>query len=256
MALNVISFPGSQPTIVLLHGLGGTARYWTSVKDFSSTDNEVSLVDLLGFGDSPKPYCRYTIGKHLQALIPELEKFDDIILIGHSLGAALALAYAARYPQRIKRLVLISLPYFGNMQTVNRWFRHKPGGWIYTNIFATGLACIFTRHIAARILPYLIKSYPKVVIQDLVKHNVMSSTTSLWNILYTHDLETDCERLPSDLAVTCIHSDDDDSAPINGVEHLANRYHWTLHRLNGTGHHPWLRNPKKCWTIIRDTSKC
>jgi len=248
--LNSISFPGSNPQVVLLHGLGGSTRYWTSVMDFSVFEESVLVVDLLGFGDSPKPYFQYTMEKHLRALSLELHDREDIILVGHSLGAMVALAYVSRYPQNVRKLILISLPYFGNMQTARQWFARRPGGWIYTNLAAMIVACIFTRRIASYFLPFFIKSYPKEIVQDLVKHNIMSSTTSLWNVLYQYDPRSDCEGLPKNIPVNCIHSDDDDLAPFYLLEQLALEYSWSLEKFKGVQHHPWLRNPHRCWSII------
>ena len=248
--LNSISFPGSNPQVVLLHGLGGSTRYWTSVMDFSLCEENVLVIDLLGFGDSPKPYFQYTMEKHLQALSLELRDREDIILVGHSLGAMVALAYVSRHPQKVRNLILISLPYFGNLQTARRWFTRRPGGWVYTNFVAMIVACIFTRRIAAYFLPFFIKSYPKVIVQDLVKHNIMSSTTSLWKVLYEYDPVSDCERISKNIRVICIHSDDDDLAPFHLIEQLTLKYGWALERFGGVRHHPWLRNPARCWSII------
>lgn len=132
-------------------------------------------------------------------------------LVGHSLGALLAVAYAARYPQAVERLFLISLPYFASQDAARHWFRRIPGGWIYTNMAATALACMFTRHLAGRILPYVLRDLPRPIVEDLVKHNVMSSTTSLWEVLYRHDLGPDVAALPSDMPVHCVHGTADDT---------------------------------------------
>ena len=78
------------------------------------------------FGDSPKPWCRYTVDRHLDALDAALAGHRHMTLVGHSLGAVLAVAYAARHPAVVRRLVLLGLPYFGSQATAYRWFRHGP----------------------------------------------------------------------------------------------------------------------------------
>lgn len=250
MSLNTEKFAGDKPTIVMLHGLGGTTRYWSSMLDFSATGREVVLVDLLGFGDSPKPYFRYTQDRHLHALIPVLSEIEDMVLVGHSLGALLSLAYATRFPNKVHKLVLLSLPLFDDMSVARTWFQHIPGGWVYTNYLAMMVACILTRRVAARFLPLLVRGYPKAVVQDLVKHNVMSSTTTLWNVIYNHDPLPDSLVPPKEMPVICIHSEDDDLAPYGNIELMALKQGWQLHTLNGTGHHPWLRKYQECWEII------
>lgn len=248
--LNSVDFVGKKPNVVMLHGLGGTSRYWSSVMDFSMQEYSVDLIDLLGFGDSPKPYCRYTTERHLQALQPMLEGKGNIILVGHSLGAVIALAYAARFPQKIRRLVLIGFPNFDGVVSARKWFSGRASGWVYTNYFAVVLACMFTRRVAACFLPFFIKGYPLEVVQDLVKHNVMSSTTSLWDVIYNYNPRPDCEQLPKGLDVCCIHSLDDDVTPAGNAMRLANEYGWRVVLLDGYKHHPWLRNPSACWESI------
>ena len=248
--LNKRVFPGDHPSIVYLHGLGGSTRYWSSVKDFSQQKYKVNLIDLLGFGDSSKPFCRYTLEKHLQALLPVLEDENDFVLVGHSLGAVIALAYTARFPHKVRKLVLIGMPCFEGVASARNWFGSRVSGWVYTNYLAIVITCIFTRRVAAYFLPFIIKGYPLEVIQDLVKHNVMSSTTSLWNIVYNHDPRPDCASLPAELEVCCIHSEDDDLAPAENVKRLAKEHNWALVLLSGYKHHPWLHNPESCWSAI------
>lgn len=249
--LHVVERPGPEPTIVLLHGLGGTHRYWLSVMDQVDFDSHLIMVDLLGFGDSPKPYCRYTVDLHLEALKQALGDRKNLTIVGHSLGAALALAYTARHPESVNRLILISCPYFGDKNTAYRWLRHKPSGWLLTNMMTTALTCLVTRSITRQILPHILKDYPAVVVDDLVKHNVMSSTTSLWEVLYQYDLNDDAKNLPKTLPVTCIHSEDDISAPVECIKRLVLEHsNWRLILLDGTGHQPWLRAPKTCAAII------
>lgn len=79
----------------------------------------------------------------------------------------------------------------------------------------------------------------------------MSSTTSLWEVLYQYDLNDDAKNLPKTLPVTCIHSEDDISAPVEGVKRLVLEHsNWRLILLDGTGHQPWLRAPETCADII------
>jgi pimeloyl-ACP methyl ester carboxylesterase len=238
---------------VLLHGLGGTHRYWTcGPVSFALPGHRTVLIDLLGFGESPKPWIRYSVERHLEALHLSLIGERSITLIGHSLGAALALAYAACHPSSVRRLVLIGLPNFGGAEGAVAWFARQPGGWIYTNMWATALACVLTRRVVGRLLPRLLRDVPRAVAEDLVAHNMVSSTSSLWEVLYRHDLRVEAEAVQI-LPVLMLHGSADRTAPLAGAQELAAaRPTWEMHVLSGVDHHPWLRAPDECLRHIED----
>jgi len=83
---------GSGETLVFLHGLGGMARYWACRLSEAQPNGHMILLDLLGFGSSPRPLGNYTIERHVSALHHTLQTYGKIVLIGHSKGAAIALA--------------------------------------------------------------------------------------------------------------------------------------------------------------------
>jgi pimeloyl-ACP methyl ester carboxylesterase len=237
--------------VTFLPGLGGTTRYWISTDVpplFQRARTE--LVDLYGFGRSPRPWCRYTVERHVEALARTLEPGLPRVLVGHSLGAALALTFAARYPDRVQALCLLSLPDYGSPAGAVEWFARQRGGWIYTNMLATALACVVTRRVAGRWLPRLVRDVPADVARDLVLHNMASSTTSLWNVLYRHDLRVEAAALPTDLPVTCVHGTRDITAPPARVEDLVSRFPQWHHIVLDTDHHPWLRAPTVCHAEI------
>lgn len=234
--------------VVLLHGLGGTHRYWTcGPVSFALSGHRTVLIDLLGFGESPKPWMRYSVERHVAALHSSLTGERSVTLVGHSLGAALALAYAARYPSVVRRLVLISLPNFGGAEGAVAWFARQRGGWIYTNMWATALACVMTRRVVGPLLPRLLRDVPREVAEDLVAHNMVSSTSSLWEVLYRHDLRAEAEATAQILPVLMLHGSADLTAPLAGAQALAAaRSMWEMRVLDGVDHHPWLRAPYEC----------
>lgn len=245
--MNILEREGSADPIVFLHGLGGSSRYWTCKLDEARLENHSIFVDLLGFGDSPQPWCQYTAERHLSALSSALRPYGAVTLVGHSLGAALALMYAALYPERVKAIVLISLPYFQSQMLAYEWLRKTSSGWLFTNRLSAGLTNIVARRTASWMVPKLGTNYPEEVIEDIAKHHVMSSVTSLWNVIYSRDLRLDAEKIPPNKPVLCIHSVDDNTAPFAAVEALAHDFPgWRLWGLQDAQHHPWLWNAKAC----------
>jgi pimeloyl-ACP methyl ester carboxylesterase len=239
--------------LVFLAGLGGTTRYWsTGVKSFESSYS-VTLIDLLGFGRSPKPWTRYSVERHVTALHDVLSERGKVTLVGHSLGALIAIAYAAKYPSQVEELILISLPYFGSKDKAYEYFRGGTvrGGFLFTNVLLTMLTCILTRRVFGRLLPYFVRDLPGEVVKDLVQHTWRSSTSSLWEVVYRYDASADFRSLPKLFDVHFIHGDMDTTAPVEGVKVIAaSRPNWELILLKGADHHPFLRETQKCIDLI------
>jgi pimeloyl-ACP methyl ester carboxylesterase len=79
------------------------------VADVLSPAHRLVAYDLRGRGESDKPDKGYSLaihGEDLEALLDQF-KLKKAILVGHSLGAHIALRFAATRPQRVERLVLI-----------------------------------------------------------------------------------------------------------------------------------------------------
>ncbi len=242
----------TRQTLVILHGLGGTNRYWQTGLNKLIHKYHAVLVDLLGFGDSLKPWINYTKKQHLTALENSLVGLKSFTLMGHSLGAALSLAYAHQHPEQVENLILLSLPYFPSEKLAYRWMRKTPSGWLMTNMFTAVITCMLTRWVVGKFLPKLLPEFPLAVIEDLVKHNVMSSTTSLWQVLYDSTLLTDAKGLDKSIKVLAIHAIDDDTAPYEAVVCLMkeNNLLWGLVSLQGCQHHPWLWKNEVCAEVV------
>ena len=236
--------------MVFLHGVGGTSRYWESRVAPLAEHCRLLLVDLLGFGRSPKPWRpRYTVELHIAELHRALGGHSHFSLVGHSFGAILAAAYAARYPDKVDRLVMVSLPYFGGEEAALRHFRgHSgPDRWLMTNIVLAAITCMVTRRVLRAVLPRLLKDMPRDVVEDLTAHTWRSSTSTIWEGVYRYDSASDFSRLRTELPVLLIHGDQDATAPIDRVLELA-RLHpaWRLDIRKGVDHHPLLRETPDC----------
>lgn len=102
---------GSLPTTVLLHGIGSNATPFGPV--LARLQNHVRRVvapDYPGHGFSPTPARRLTPDVLLESLTHVLDRtvHEPAVLVGNSLGGALALHYAIARPDRVRALVLVS----------------------------------------------------------------------------------------------------------------------------------------------------
>jgi esterase len=102
--------PRGKAPVVLLHGLASNLTRWTEFVDRTSLldDRTLIRVDLRGHGDSPTR-GRVSLDLWRDDLLALLdgEAAPQAVLVGHSLGAQVALATAARAPERVAALVLI-----------------------------------------------------------------------------------------------------------------------------------------------------
>ncbi len=240
-------------SIVFLHGIGGTSRYWKSRVLPLAAEYRLILVDLLGYGLSPKPWTRYTVQRHVDELHKVLEEHGTVTLVGHSFGSIIALAYAARYPEQSNDLVLISLPYFGSKTGAMRYFSNSPPAdrYVMTNLAFAAFACIMTRYVLRWLLPYVLRDMPVEVVQDLAQHTWRSYTSSVWDGIYRHNLIVDTEKLDAGCRVMLLHGELDTTAPMSGIQQLLTNYpHWQHRILAGGDHHPLLRDTQWCLKSI------
>lgn len=251
--LNSVTLDGKGPTVIFLHGLGGTTRYWEGRLGALEQSCRILLVDLLGFGESPKPWASYTVERHLEALHQTITEHAPFTLVGHSMGAILALAYAARHPDQVERLILIGMPYFGSKERALQYYRNGPAPerWYSTNMVSAAIVCMITRRVFGRVLPYVQRNLPRDVVADTVKHTWLSFTSSLWDVVYDYDLKQDADDLGDRIPVFCIHGDSDQSAPVRGMLTLAGeRRNWQVRVLPGVDHHPLFRSHSACIRLI------
>lgn len=107
---------GKGRPLVLIHGLFGDGTLWESIMNIVAQDYRVIVVDILGHGKSPRGHDQtYSPEENVSALrssLLELGVTSDITIVGYSMGGAVALAYAATYPEEIEQLILIATPFY------------------------------------------------------------------------------------------------------------------------------------------------
>ena len=101
--------PATGPVVVCVHGLTANHTCWASVADVLSPARRLIAYDLRGRGESDKPEHGYSLMHHNEDLLGLLDHFglEKAVLVGHSLGAHIAVRFAATYPERVDRLVLV-----------------------------------------------------------------------------------------------------------------------------------------------------
>ncbi len=111
--------------MILIHGMAASSRDWDGlIPELAQAGFRVYAPDLLGHGNSAKPreraqYSADSIYSHFEEWILNLQLSAPPVLVGHSLGGFLSLAFALRHSDRVKGLFLIN-PFYTPDQLPHR----------------------------------------------------------------------------------------------------------------------------------------
>jgi pimeloyl-ACP methyl ester carboxylesterase len=136
--------PGGGIPLLFLHGWNGARALWFPVMELLTTRHRTIAPDLRGFGASntaPGPYRVETFADDLSAMIAELD-LDPLVVIGHSMGAAVAQRFAIDRPDAVEGLVLVSPVPAGGVAfppNIDAFFRSIPGSSENANLWLSKL---------------------------------------------------------------------------------------------------------------------
>ncbi|MFY0310970.1 alpha/beta fold hydrolase [Leisingera sp. D0M16] len=124
--------PLRGPVAVCVHGLTTPSYVWNGVaQGLAAMGYRVLTYDLYGRGYSDRPagpQDRAFFLTQLEELLEDQEVGDDFTLIGYSMGGAIATAFAAAHPTRLRELILLAPAGFGRSpDRVTHLIRHVPG---------------------------------------------------------------------------------------------------------------------------------
>jgi pimeloyl-ACP methyl ester carboxylesterase len=103
---------GHGSAVVLIHGFGNTGDMWSPMAAVLAKDHTVVVPDLRGMGLSSHPaggYDKWTQAGDIRAVLDKLG-IDRADIVAHDIGTMVAYAYAARYPDKTSRLVIMDSP--------------------------------------------------------------------------------------------------------------------------------------------------
>jgi pimeloyl-ACP methyl ester carboxylesterase/uncharacterized RmlC-like cupin family protein len=124
-----VRWAGNGPVVILVHGYAENSDSWAPLAADLMKDHTVVVPDLRGIGRSSKPeggYDKKTQAKDLRAVVTTLG-FDNTSVAAHDIGNMVAYAYAAMYPDKVNRLVVMDAPIPG----IDPWntILLNPGVW-------------------------------------------------------------------------------------------------------------------------------
>jgi pimeloyl-ACP methyl ester carboxylesterase len=99
---------GHGPTVVFVHGLGGSRLQWMPTVRRLVTDHHVVMVDLPAHGETPMldPFSFSACAAALDQVLAK-QPAESTVVVAHGLGGAIALLEASAHPNRMKGLIVI-----------------------------------------------------------------------------------------------------------------------------------------------------
>lgn len=168
--LHVGADKGTGAPLILLHGIESSSSYWNNIIPALAENHRVIAIDLLGFGNSPKPLnIAYSLNDQVTWLKRTLDSLhiNSADIAGHSLGSLVSLAYAAAYPKQVTSLTMFS-PVLIPAVTKPKNYMHKSISYIHT---ISDTSFLYSRISAVIGESRLIKYMPSIrSIENSIKH--------------------------------------------------------------------------------------
>lgn len=107
--IQLVQWGDEGKPILCIHGITANCRCWDVMASNLSPDHRVIAMDLRGRGRSESPDSGYSIEHHCKDILAILNDLglEKAVLMGHSLGAFIALAFGAQHPDRVDRIILV-----------------------------------------------------------------------------------------------------------------------------------------------------
>jgi pimeloyl-ACP methyl ester carboxylesterase len=252
MELSYEIIGNGNKNLILLHGLAGSKNYWKYELDEITKTHTLLLIDLLGFGDSPKPYSNYNLITQLESIekIITKEGFNkgEAVLVGHSMGAILSLSMYAKYPNWFKGATVIGLPVITN----KKQFIQNMAANSYFDKLAVSkygkLFCMF--HPLYTTKWFQPKNLTNEVFSDAKKHTWQSYYYSLNELIFKTDLYAVTQNIKNQ-KILFIQGEKDYVTPLIEVEKFAKTFSKAKFiEIKNGDHQLFLKDSKRVWELI------
>ena len=255
-------FGQAEPVLVLIPGIAASQAFYGSAYDRLGDVATVVVVDPLGFGSSMDAGMKpdsFALTKHIEALSLALQELGfhrrPLVLVGHSMGASLALQWGAALDSDVRAVIAFDAPLYRSREEALSRVRHM--GWFESLLssgpLARAMCWWMCRHrtTASALAVLMNPAIPITIARDGVKHTWFSYIQSFhalvsgdtW-ILALSTLST--RQVPVDLVDGA-----SDPVPVPGrAKILAVRYSNVTERVHPGGHDLPLSSPDWCTEYI------
>lgn len=253
LALAARSLGSGPPTIVLLHGMIASGRYWGASFDRLGDDAELVVPDLAGFGRSVDIGEGYGPDEHADLVaraVQELAGDHPAVVGAHSLGCLVALRLAARHPDLVAGLVGFAPPLYGDAERARRFLARSglvPRLFSVHPELADALCRWECDHhgLALGAARLLRRDLPAPLAEDRVRHTYRSFSQTLEKVVITAGAAAWLEELS--VPVHLVAGDRDSILDLGFLSELAGAHELvSLSVWPGARHDVPLTHPDRC----------
>jgi pimeloyl-ACP methyl ester carboxylesterase len=263
--------PSDGPTLVLVHGLGGSHLNWDLLAPELTRHGRVLALDLPGFGMSRPARRPATVRSNVAVLARFVREIagSPVVLVGNSMGGLVSVLLTSREPHLVRELVLLdpalpapsrvlcspataallllhALPGVGERLRRNRRRRIGARATVHETLRLCG--------VDVTALPEgLVERYVALVEQQSdvagIDRAFLSASRSLaWTLVRTRRFRAAMSSIP--VPVLLVHGDQDRLVPVTAARATARDHPaWRYAELSGVGHLPQLQAPHELATL-------
>jgi pimeloyl-ACP methyl ester carboxylesterase len=262
-----------RPTLVCVHGLGGSSLNWIALAPTLARRAHVLAMDLAGFGHTP--LAGRSAGIHANRRL--LGRFLDevvggpAILVGNSMGGTIALLEAEAHPERVAGLILVcpsvpspasvrpdrevarafavlAVPGLGPFMLRQRCHRLGPEGLVRESL---RLCCVDPDRVPQAVVQVLVDFCRERAQMSWADTAYLQAARSLVG-LHTRGRRRFFERIQEIAVPTLlVQGTADRLAPLVAAQQVARmRPDWAFAMLHGVGHLPMLEDPMRLLSVI------
>lgn len=224
--------------LILIHGYPLDHSIWDGVALLLENDFDVIIPDLRGFGKSSAvdtPYRMSDFADDIASLLDHLG-IEKAILVGHSMGGYVALAFARKYPSRINGLALVSSQALAD-SSEGRGKRYKTA----EDVVEEGVGIVADAMVAKLSAVKKVQDFAGLLINAQSKAGVTGALKAM------AEREDSTPILPQfNFPLLLVHGDADALIPIDRAKEIKSSLPAAqLFELQGVGHMPMMEAPQK-----------
>lgn len=236
-----------RPKVLLLHGYLSTSTVWRRTARFLESC-EPEALDLPGYGGSPLPPGGLTLEGVVEAVAPAAAKIRPAAVVGHSMGAVVALALARRYPELVPRVGAVGLPVYRSRDEARRFVGRRGvlyRFFLWNDAAAHAVCCELGRRTLPLWAPAVLRRYPQYdreVLASAFAHGPETHRHALERLVFGAGIEEWAAEVPA--TVGALHGTADGAAPLERARALAERLGWRWDEVPGATHEVLLEQPE------------